>query len=160
MTFETRRTFTAPSVARQLDDLITAIDIMDGKLQPLAEREDGTVKSYAVADSTWHRVLAIAHGSTSDKARLAIDAFRVDDLPSAPDHRLREALPTKWRGEPTDAERGDEELARLRRIEDAARWVLDHEVGWDSEGEPYLVYTEVTPKCWVALRDALKGPTE
>jgi len=40
--------------------LLDAIEIMDQKITPYGEREDGTIQNYIVADSTWHRVLAAA----------------------------------------------------------------------------------------------------
>ena len=57
-------------------DLRTAIEIMDMKATPYGESEDGSVVNYIVRASTWHRVLAIARGSTSAAARRAIDDFR------------------------------------------------------------------------------------
>jgi hypothetical protein len=56
----------------QLAELRAAVELMDQKITPYGEREDGTIAAYIVGDSTWHRVLAIARGSTSDKAREAI----------------------------------------------------------------------------------------
>lgn len=72
--------------------------------------------------------------------------------------RLRSrATAGRWRGEPTDEERDAEELARLRRIEDAARAFMEHDIAWNGD-EPYLVYTEVSTGTARALRDALGGP--
>jgi hypothetical protein len=57
-------------------DLRDAVELMDTKITPYGEREDGTTANYIVADSTWHRVLSIARGSTSDAARKALDEMR------------------------------------------------------------------------------------
>jgi hypothetical protein len=43
-----------------LHTLLDAIEVMDQKITPYGEREDGTILHYIVADSTWHRVLAAA----------------------------------------------------------------------------------------------------
>lgn len=69
------------SAAGRLADLIDAVNIMDTKIIAATEREDGTTATYLVGDSTWHRVLAIARGSTSEAARKAINAFRDADTP-------------------------------------------------------------------------------
>lgn len=72
------------SDAGRLADLRDAVEIMDQKITPYGERdEDGTTLAYIVGDSTWHRALAVARGSTSDAARKAIDGYRREALIAA-----------------------------------------------------------------------------
>jgi hypothetical protein len=64
------------TAGEELRDLRDAVELMDTKITPFGERADGTTSAYIVADSTWHRVLAIARGSTSENARKALDEHR------------------------------------------------------------------------------------
>jgi hypothetical protein len=51
-----------------LSTLLDAIAIMDQKITPYGERDDGTILHYIVADSTWHRILAAAEQVRADIA--------------------------------------------------------------------------------------------
>lgn len=54
--------------------LLDAVEIMDQKITPYGEREDGTILHYIVADSTWHRVLAAARAVSVADLKVKITA--------------------------------------------------------------------------------------
>jgi hypothetical protein len=68
-----------------LRDLRAAVELMDTKVTPYGEREDGTTSAYIVADSTWHRVVAIARGATSENARAALSGSSDPEAVVLPD---------------------------------------------------------------------------
>ena len=85
-----------------LATLLDAVEIMDQKITPYGEREDGTIQNYIVADSTWHRVLAAAR-ALSSRAEPETDKQRAD---------------RKWRlAHPEAAVQEPELLERLAAIE-------------------------------------------
>ena len=125
---------TPSSQETALRDLADAVELMDTKVTPYGVREDGTVAAYIVADSTWHRVLAIARGHKSDAAQMVLDKFR--ELLSDPDQtpeKMRAILDERDRRCGVAPAPPDSPLAEtaLREALDRIAETCDHTIHFD-----------------------------
>lgn len=66
------------------DDLPFAIEVADQRAVAASEK-DGVVESYVIPAADWNRIVAVARGHVSERARATLDEARLDAIPAKPE---------------------------------------------------------------------------